>query len=112
MNIVDIKIDSDHFHVYQMRNPSDKYKFERDILLSRLKRNVKKRGHKSPCSQVIQYNKLLKKKAKENKPILTLKKTCNCNGKHGEIVEKHEKMIKEGKQGKKIYLTEQTGGKV
>lgn len=68
-SLIDNKADSDHFHVYEMRNPIDKYKFERDILLSRLKRNIKKRGHKSTCSQVIQYNKLLKKKTKENKKV-------------------------------------------
>lgn len=74
MSIIDQSRDTDHFHVYEMRNPSDKYKFERDILLSKLKRNVKKRGHKSPCSQVVQYNKLLKKKVKENRPVLTFGK--------------------------------------
>ena len=73
-SLIDTKRDTDHFHVYEMRNPIDKYKFERDIFLSRLKRNINKRVHGSKCYQVIQYNKLLKKKSKENKPLITLRR--------------------------------------
>ena len=69
--MIDKSRDTDHFHVYEMRNPSDKHKFERDSLLCNLKKNIKKRQHQSNCHQVIQYNKLLKKKAKENTRVNT-----------------------------------------
>jgi len=69
--LIDKTRDTDHFHVYDMRNPSDRYKFERDYLLCRLRKNIKKRQHQSTCYQVKQYEKLLEKKAKENKPLIT-----------------------------------------